>query len=101
MHLFITGICGFVGSTVALALRELRPGAKVSGIDNFCRPGSETNRLRLRQAGVHVAHADMRCASDFEKLPACDWIIDGAANPSVLAGVGGTSSRQLMEQNLN
>src|SRR5207237_2594174 len=77
------------------------PDAKVSGIDNFCRPGSETNRLRLRQAGVHVAHADMRCASDFETLPACDWIIDGAANPSVLAGVGGTSSRQLMEQNLN
>jgi CDP-paratose 2-epimerase len=100
MRLFITGICGFVGSTVALALRKLRPDAQISGIDNFCRPGSETNRGRLRDAGIQVAHADVRCASDFETLPACDWIIDAAANPSVLAGVGGTSSRQLMEQNL-
>ena len=30
-----------------------------------------------------------------------DWVIDAAANPSVLAGVSGlTSSRQLMEHNL-
>jgi CDP-paratose 2-epimerase len=101
MRLFITGICGFVGSTVALAVRKLRPEAKVSGIDNFCRPGSETNRRRLRDAGIVVTHADVRCASDFETLPDYDWIIDGAANPSVLAGVGaGASSRQLMEHNL-
>jgi CDP-paratose 2-epimerase len=101
MRLLITGICGFVGSTVALALRNLRPDAHISGIDNFCRPGSETNRSRLRAAGITVAHADMRCASDFDNLPACDWIIDGAANPSVLAGIsGGATSRQLMEHNL-
>jgi CDP-paratose 2-epimerase len=101
MHLFITGICGFVGSTVAMAVRKLQPDAKVSGIDNFCRPGSETNRRRLRDHGITVTHADVRCASDFESLPECDWIIDGAANPSVIAGIGaGASSRQLMEHNL-
>ena len=34
-------------------------------------------------------------------LPAADWVIDAAANPSVLAGVDGqTSSRQLVEHNL-
>jgi CDP-paratose 2-epimerase len=101
MRVLITGICGFVGSTVALALRQLRSEVKVSGIDNFCRPGSETNRRRLQEAGIQVGHADVRCASGFETLAACDWIIDAAANPSVLAGTGGTSSRQLMEQNLN
>jgi CDP-paratose 2-epimerase len=102
MKLLISGICGFVGSTVALALRNLRPDARIAGIDNFCRPGSETNRQRLREAGITVSHADVRCATDLEKLPDCDWIIDAAANPSVLAGVagGGASSRQLMEQNL-
>jgi CDP-paratose 2-epimerase len=101
MRLLITGVCGFVGSTIALAMRELRPDAKISGIDNFCRPGSETNRRRLQDAGVHVSHRDVRCASDIESLPDCDWMIDAAANPSVVAGVaGGTSSRQLMEQNL-
>src|SRR6478609_4510147 len=101
MRLLITGVCGFVGSTVALALRKLRPNATISGIDNFCRPGSETNRLLLQQAGIKVSHRDVRCASDIETLPDCDWMIDAAANPSVVAGVGaGTSSRQLMEQNL-
>jgi CDP-paratose 2-epimerase len=34
-------------------------------------------------------------------LPRIDWVIDAAANPSVLAGVAGaTSSQQLMEHNL-
>src|SRR3954454_14984895 len=100
MHLLITGICGFVGSTVALTVRRLRPDATVWGVDNFCRPGSETNRLRLRDAGIKASHADVRCASDFETLPDCDWVVDAAANPSVLAGIGGASSRQLMEQNV-
>ena len=40
-------------------------------------------------------------ASDIESLPACDWVIDAAANPNVLAGVDGlSSSRQLVEHNL-
>ena len=102
MHILITGICGFVGSTIALALRRLRPDAKVSGIDNFYRPGSETNRLHLQKEGIQVWHKDIRCASDVDTLPDCDWIVDAAANPSVMAGVGGSgaSSRQLMEHNL-
>lgn len=34
-------------------------------------------------------------------LPVADWVIDAAANPSVLAGLpGGCSSRQLFEHNL-
>ena len=46
-------------------------------------------------------HGDIRAASDFEALPAADWVIDAAANPSVLAGIaGGFSSRQLFEHNL-
>jgi CDP-paratose 2-epimerase len=101
MHFLITGICGFVGSTVALALRRLRPDATISGFDNFCRPGSETNRLRLQEAGIRVGHRDARCASDIDTLPDCNWIIDAAANPSVMAGIGGgASTRQLVEHNL-
>lgn len=39
--------------------------------------------------------------SDVDALAACDWVIDAAANPSVLAGVDGRSSaRQLSEHNL-
>ena len=55
----------------------------------------------LRRLGVKVFHGDLRAASDLEPLPAVDWVIDAAANPSVLAGVDGrTSSRQLVEHNL-
>ncbi len=98
MHIFITGVCGFVGSSLALAIRERMPSTTVSGIDNFIRPGSESNLSRLRAVDVRVDHRDIRCDSDFETLPKCDWIIDAAANPTVLAGVDGrTSSRQLVE----
>jgi CDP-paratose 2-epimerase len=55
----------------------------------------------LRQAGIKLFHGDVRNPSDLETLPRCDWIIEAAANPSVLAGVDGkTSSRQLIEHNL-
>ncbi|HTR39726.1 MAG TPA: NAD-dependent epimerase/dehydratase family protein [Bryobacteraceae bacterium] len=101
MKILITGICGFVGSSVAECLRERRQGVEIWGIDNFMRPGSETNRPRLEKLGARVIHGDVRSASDFEALPAVDWVIDAAANPSVLAGVQrGFSSRQLFEHNL-
>jgi CDP-paratose 2-epimerase len=73
----------------------------VVGFDNFIRPGSEGNRAELKRLGARVIHADLRAASDIEVLPKCDWVIDAAANPSVLSGVDGlTSSRQLVEHNL-
>ena len=101
MKILITGICGFVGSALAECLIERHAGISVSGIDNLMRPGSETNRTRLRKLGVAFVHGDIRAASDFECLPAADWVIDAAANPSVLAGVrGSSSSRQLFEHNL-
>lgn len=101
MRILITGVCGFVGSTLARSLIETGPGFTVVGFDNFIRPGSETNRAALKKLGVKLFHGDLRAASDLESLPAVDWVIDAAANPSVLAGVDGkTSSRQLIEHNL-
>src|SRR4051812_43240939 len=101
MRILITGACGFVGSTLAHGLREGWLDWEIFGIDNFVRPGSELNRHRLRACGVKLGHADIRLPSDLESLPRCDWIIDAAAEPSVLAGVAGrASSRQLIEHNL-
>ena len=101
MKILITGICGFVGSTLASALLESVPGLMLYGLDNFIRPGSEENRSTLLKKGVKLFHGDIRNASDFETLPAVNWVLDAAANPSVLAGIDGqTSSRQLIEHNL-
>ena len=101
MNILVTGVCGFVGSSIAQSLLEWQPSLTINGLDNLVRPGSETNRLALGKRGVKFFHGDIRCQSDFEMLPAADWVIDAAANPSVLAGVDGkTSSRQLVEHNL-
>jgi len=101
LRILITGACGFVGSSLAESLLERRPGLAIIGLDNLMRSGAETNRSRLRKLGVQLVHADIRLASDFENLPAADWVIDAAASPSVLAGVAGPlSSRQLFEHNL-
>ena len=99
MRILISGVCGFVGSTLARALVDARH--EIVGFDNFIRPGSESNRDALKKIGVKLFHGDLRQPSDLETLPAVDWVIDAAANPSVLAGVDGqTSSRQLIEHNL-
>lgn len=101
MKLLITGVCGFAGSRLAEALLSRMAGLTVFGIDNLMRPGSEMNRPRMRPMGVSFMHGDIRSASDVALLPKADWVIDAAANPSVLAGVeAGGSSRQLLEHNL-
>lgn len=99
MRILITGICGFVGSTLA---RELAAaGHTVTGFDNFIRPGSETNRAPLEKLGIRVITADLRDAAAMAALPAADFVLDAAANPSVLAGIDGkTSSKELVDHNL-
>lgn len=99
MRILITGICGFVGST--LAREFVAAGHRVTGFDNFIRPGSETNREPLEKLGVRVLTADLRDTAAMDALPECDFVVDAAANPSVLAGVDGrTSSRELVDHNL-
>lgn len=101
MKILITGICGFVGSTLAKTWMERDAGHMLYGIDNFIRPGSETNRMLLKNTGAKIYHADLRCSSDFEALPSVDYVVDAAANPFVQAGIDQqTSSRQLLEHNL-
>jgi CDP-paratose 2-epimerase len=101
MRILISGICGFVGSSLARFLLESEGGLKICGFDNFSRAGSHLNRDVLKSLGVDVFHADVRFASDMERMPQVDWIIDAAANPSVLAGVDGVSSpRQVLDANL-
>lgn len=101
MKVLISGVCGFVGSSLARFLVGQEPGIEVSGFDNFIRAGSELNRRELQRLGVKVSHADLRVQSDIDALPSADWVVDAAANASVLAGVDGrTSSRQIVEHNL-
>lgn len=99
MRILVSGVCGFVGSELALGLR--RAGHDVAGFDNFSRAGSELNRPRVESAGVEFWRGDVRNEDDLARVRGIDWVIDAAANPSVLAGVDGkTGSKELLEHNL-
>lgn len=101
MLLLITGICGFAGSVIARGLLEHLSDLKIIGLDNLCRRGSETNVEPLRALGIEVHIGDIRNEAELAALPKADWVIDCAANPSVLAGVDGkTSAKELLDHNL-
>lgn len=101
MKILVSGICGFAGSSIAHGLLDGDSTLEITGLDNLSRAGSHLNIEPLRKRGVKLVHADLRSASDLDSIAAVDWIIDAAANPSVLAGIDGTtSSRQLIEHNL-
>jgi CDP-paratose 2-epimerase len=100
LKILVTGICGFAGSALVRALLDSRSDLSIIGIDNLSRKGSETNIEPLRGLGCDIRIGDVRDLSLLDSLPDCDWILDCAANPSVLAGVDGSSSRDLVDQNL-
>ena len=101
MKLLITGICGFAGSSIAKTLLQSHSNLEIVGFDNFSRKGSELNISELKSLRIDLIRGDIRTQSDIDALPKVDWVIDCAANPSVLAGIDGqSSSRQLMEHNL-
>jgi len=100
LRLLITGICGFAGSTISRHLLEHSPGLSIIGFDNLSRRGSETNVEPLRKLGIDIRIGDVRDRAFLDSLPAADWILDCAANPSVLAGVDGSGTRDLIDQNL-
>lgn len=99
MTILITGIAGFAGSNIAKYFRASYPGITLLGIDNLSRRGSEYNLSTLKELDCKFYFGDVRNKEDIDDLPKVDWIIDCAANPSVLAGVT-SSSLGLVNNNL-
>ena len=89
-NILITGGAGFIGSTLAIALRERHPTARVTALDSLRRRGAELNLPRLRRAGVEFRHGDVRNPEDLTppKEP-YDLLIECSAEPSALAGYDG------------
>jgi len=85
LHILVTGGCGFIGTHVALHLREA--GHKVSVMDNLVRRGSERNIAILSRHGVSFFHGDVRNPEDLGNLPTgIELICDTSAQPSVVTG---------------
>ncbi|QNA45000.1 NAD-dependent epimerase/dehydratase family protein [Lacibacter sediminis] len=91
MHcILITGGCGFAGSNLALYFKAAYPEARIIAFDNLKRRGSELSLARLKAAGIEFIHGDIRNKEDFEEVGKVNFIIEAAAEPSVLAGIDGT-----------
>jgi CDP-paratose 2-epimerase len=103
MKILVTGGCGFVGAALCRRFLAARSGLAITVLDSLRRRGSETNVADLEARGVRVVHGDIRVAADVDSLGPFDWVIDAAAEPSVLAGTQAgahTGRRQLVDHNL-
>ncbi|MBM3256366.1 MAG: NAD-dependent epimerase/dehydratase family protein [Candidatus Moranbacteria bacterium] len=98
-NILITGGAGFVGSSLAIKLKEKYPKISVTALDNLKRRGSELNLARLKEKGIVFLHGDIRNKEDFEEIGKTDLLLECSAEPSVLAGIG-SSPEYLINTNL-
>lgn len=88
-NILVSGGAGFVGSNLALWLKQRSPDARVTVVDNLKRRGSEMNLPRLRQHGIEFLHGDIRNPEDLRfDQRRIDLILECSAEPSVLAAYG-------------
>ena len=92
MKILITGGCGFIGSNLAIFLKDKIKNVKISSIDNLSRKGSKLNYKRLAKKKIKNFKKDIAISSKFNKLPKFDLIIHCAAEPAIEA------SRKKMEE---
>jgi CDP-paratose 2-epimerase len=89
-RVLITGGAGFIGANVAIELARSHPDWELVAFDNLRRRGSELNLPRLREHGIGFVHGDIRILEDLLSLAPVDAILECSAEPSVMAGVGGS-----------
>jgi CDP-paratose 2-epimerase len=82
MKVLITGGCGFIGSNLAIFLKQKK--FKVISIDNLFRNGSKLNENKLKLYGIKNIKKDINDINKI-KLPKFDVVIDCCAEPSVEA----------------
>jgi CDP-paratose 2-epimerase len=90
-RVLITGGAGFVGASLALDLAVRHKDWEVIALDSLHRRGSELNLVRLREAGVCFVHGDVREPADIRSAGPFDALVECSAEPSVLAGVDGST----------
>ena len=99
LTILVTGGCGFVGSSLAVAL--VRDGHRVTCFDNLTRRGSELILPRILEAGCSFVHGDIRSPEDFNRLPGgFEAMIECSAEPSAVVGLDGADAAYIINNNL-
>jgi CDP-paratose 2-epimerase len=98
-RVLVTGGAGFVGSSLALALKRAGVASDVIVVDNLRRRGSELAIPRLRDHEIEFIHGDIRCPEDLDAVGAVDLVLECSAEPCVRAGYDG-DPRYLIQTNL-
>jgi CDP-paratose 2-epimerase len=84
-RMLVTGGAGFVGSNVAVHLKN--KGHEVVVMDNLVRRGSELNLEIFKTKGIQFVHGDIRNAEDLNHLSGkFDFIFETAAQPAACTG---------------
>ena len=83
MKILVTGGCGFVGSNIAIYLKEKLPKSKINTVDNLSRKGSALNQLRLKKYNIKNYHYNISDYNKIKKIPRHDLIIDCCAEAAV------------------
>jgi len=84
-NVLITGGVGFIGSNLAIFLKEKLWDDNIICLDNLIREGSGFNVARLEDAGIQFIKGDIRDRKQLLTLPKIDVILECCAEPSVLA----------------
>ncbi|MFH1504777.1 MAG: NAD-dependent epimerase/dehydratase family protein [Candidatus Omnitrophota bacterium] len=98
-NILITGGCGFVGSNLAVSLKQKYPSIKIIALDNLKRRGSEFNIRRLKEKGIEFVHGDIRNPEDLDLGLEINLLIECSAEPLVLSGFN-ESPRYIINTNL-
>jgi len=83
MKILITGGCGFVGSNLAIYLKDNKIGDEVNSLDNLSRKGSLLNLNRLKKKKITNFKIDISNRKLLKELPRFDLIVDCCAEASV------------------
>ncbi|MDA8570051.1 NAD-dependent epimerase/dehydratase family protein [Candidatus Pelagibacter sp.] len=81
MKILITGGCGFVGTNLALFLKQKKH--KISSLDNLSRKGSKYNLKLLNNEKIKNYRIDIENDRKILKIPKFDLIIDCCAEAAV------------------
>ena len=85
MKILITGGCGFIGSNIAIFLKNKLNNLSIHSLDNLSRNSSKINFNRLKKEKIKNFNINISNKAKINLLPRYDFIIDCCAEAAVEA----------------